>query len=206
MLNLSCPMRRRRMRNDPMRLWQRREAYQVQTFLSGLLGLALMAGPLMQLLAGHLAGACFLLAYEVVLLRVVRWGGRRLLRWIGRGSLLLLVALGSSGCALWFQQTHPPIQRTLLVPEAPDVAFTRALLVLHALGCTIWGQDRQARTVQAFFRTETQLTVTVQPKARGSELQVVHQNLPSYFGQGSDGALSDIFLARYAQSLAAKER
>jgi hypothetical protein len=168
--------------------------------------LALLAGPLMHLLSGHLVGALLLGVYEVILLRVVQWGGRGLLRWIGRGSLVLLVALGSSGCALWFQQTHPTIQRTLVVPEAPDVAFTRALLVLHALGCTIWGQDRHARTVQAFFRTETQLTVTVQPKARGSELQVVHQNLPTYFGQGNDGALSDIFLARYAQSLAAKER
>jgi hypothetical protein len=97
------------------------------------------------------------------------------------------------------------VQRTLFVPEAPDSAFTRSLLVLHGLGCTIWAQDRQTRTAQAFYRTETQLTITVQPKARGSELQVVHQNLPTYFGQGSDGALSDIFLARYAQSLAAKE-
>jgi hypothetical protein len=49
------------------------------------------------------------------------------------------------------------------------------------------------------------VTVNVQAKGKGSEVQVVHQNLPSYFGQGSDGNLSDIFLARYAQSLAAKE-
>jgi hypothetical protein len=97
------------------------------------------------------------------------------------------------------------VERTLVVAEAPDVAFTRSLLVMHALGCTISTQDRQSRTVQAFYRAETQLTVSVQPKAKGSELQVTHQNLPTYFGQGNDGTLSDIFLARYAQSLAAKE-
>ncbi len=76
----------------------------------------------------------------------------------------------------------------------------------HALGCTIFGQDRQSRTLQAFYRSEGQLTVTVQPRPRGSELQVVHQNAPTYFGQGNDGAFSDIFIARYAQSLAGKER
>ena len=118
---------------------------------------------------------------------------------------LLLALLLPSGCALWFQQTHPPIQRTLYVAEAPDAAFRRALLIANDLGCTLWQQDRQNRTLQAFYRSETQLTVSVQPQGKGSELQVVHQNLPTYFGQGTDGTLSDTFLARYAQSLAAKE-
>jgi hypothetical protein len=96
------------------------------------------------------------------------------------------------------------VERTLIVSEPPDAAFRRALLVTTDLGCTLWTQDRQTRTLQAFYRAETQLTVTVQPQRRGSVLQVVHQNLPTYFGQGNDGALSDIFLSRYSQSLASQ--
>jgi hypothetical protein len=119
--------------------------------------------------------------------------------------LLLALLLSSSGCALWFQQTHPPVRRTMEVAMSPDVAFLHALRVVNALGCTLWFQDRHTRTLQAYLHTATQLTVTVTPKRKGSELVVVHQNLPTYFGMGNDGMLSEQFLAHYTQTLEAKQ-
>jgi hypothetical protein len=216
--------------DDGLMIWRARDAYRAQALLRGLV-LAWVLLDWWSLGKGHpwpTALALLLLHVALVIGGIAfgRWAlhwldhairrawkqwmirkrarARQARPWVVR-LLLLALLLPTSGCALWFQQTHPPVERTLLVSDAPDIAFTRSLLVLHGLGCTIWTQDRQSHTVQAFYRTETQVTVSVQAKGKGSELQVVHQNLPSYFGQGSDGNLSDIFLARYAQSLAAKE-
>jgi hypothetical protein len=225
-----CRTRHRLTLDDGIMIWRARDAYRAQALLRGLV-LAWVLLDWWSLARVHpwpTALALVVLHAALVIggMACVRYG----LRWLGRTVrtawehwlirkrarvraarpwvvrlLLLALLLPASGCALWFQQTHPPVERTLVVAEAPDVAFTRSLLVLHGLGCTIWTQDRQSRTVQAFHRTETQVTVNVQVKGKGSEVQVIHQNLPTYFGQGSDGSFSDIFLARYAQSLAAKE-
>jgi hypothetical protein len=182
-----------------MRVWQSRDAYRVQSFFYGLLAVVLMIEGYKILVGGNTMALVFL-TLKLAALQCLAW----VLRWFSHGVLLALMMLSCGGCALWFQQTHPPVERTLIVSEPPDAAFRRALLVTTDLGCTLWTQDRQTRTLQAFYRAETQLTVTVQPQRRGSLLQVVHQNLPTYVGQGNDGALSDMFLSRYSQSLAAQ--
>jgi hypothetical protein len=126
---------------------------------------------------------------------------------------LCLSLLGTTGCALWFQQTHAPVQRTMDVAMSPDVAFVHALRVATAMGCTLWQQDRQTRTLQAYLTTSTpmamtstQLTVIVTPLRKGSELLVTHQTLPTYFGLGKDTELSDQFLAQFSHSLEAQQR
>ena len=112
---------------------------------------------------------------------------------------LLLAGLLSGGCALWFQHTHPLISRTLDVADPPDVAFARAVRVTMQMGGTLWHQDARSHTLQAFIDTKASLTIHVEPRGQGSRLQVMHQNLPTYFATGDDGTLSDQFLVLYTQ-------
>jgi hypothetical protein len=121
---------------------------------------------------------------------------------LARVMPLLLAGLLSGGCALWFQHTHPPISRTLDVPDAPDAAFARAIRVTMQMGGTLWQQDARSRTLQAFIEAKTSLTIHVEPRGQGSRLHVTHQNLPTYFAPGDDGTLSDQFLALYTQQAA----
>ena len=101
---------------------------------------------------------------------------------------------------MWFQHTHPQIRRTLDVADPPDAAFRRAVDVMMRLGGTLWQQDAQSRTLQAFLNNGTvRLDVTVHATGRGSQLQVSHQTLPTYFVAGDDETFSDDFLVLYTQ-------
>jgi hypothetical protein len=114
-----------------------------------------------------------------------------------RGFLLLALLL-PGGCATWFEHPHPQVRRTLTVADAPDTAYARALRLTLAMGGTLWQHDAQLRMFQAYLNNaKTQLTVLVHPLGKGSQLEVTHQNLSTYFVAGDDGRLSDEFLDRY---------
>src|SRR6266545_1548971 len=121
-------------------------------------------------------------------------------------TMLLLCAFLLSGCATWFEHPHPHVRRTLTVPDAPDTAYARALRLTLAMGGTLWQHDAQLRMFQAYLNNaKTQLTVLVHPLGKGSQLEVTHQNLSTYFVAGDDGRLSDEFLDRY-QHFATREQ
>jgi hypothetical protein len=110
-------------------------------------------------------------------------------------SLLLGIAwIALTGCAP--AVSHPRVSRELIVPEAPPVAYRRAVEATMALGGTIVQQDAQLHMLQAFVGGTTSLNVSVTPHGAGSRVEVAHQLLPTYFA-APEGRLAEEFLAAY---------
>lgn len=84
------------------------------------------------------------------------------------GSLCLSV-LCVLGCG------HGPVTGTLAVPDAPQVAYRKALRATQAVGGTIRSQDSATGTISATVSNVVPLNVSVQPQAGGSVVDVQSQ-------------------------------
>jgi hypothetical protein len=93
--------------------------------------------------------------------------------------------------------THPRVERTLDVPEAPSVAWPRAVKATMAVQGQIHQQDARLGMINASVqRGGVTLDVVITPQGSGSRIVVAHQVAPTHVSMGTV-TLSDDWLAAY---------
>ena len=111
-------------------------------------------------------------------------------------AVVTLTALACTACMPQF--THPRITRELTVPEAPAVAYARAVKATMAVQAQIHQQDATLGMIHATVQQGITLNVVITPQGTGSHIEVAHQVLATHIVHGPV-TLSDAWITAYQQ-------
>src|SRR5712692_1821637 len=108
-------------------------------------------------------------------------------RWFMLSGVVLVLA----GCSALLPQAHTPEVRQVLVTDQPDLAYTKAVRALAAMGGEIVQNDRQARMLQSRLHNAVILSVSVRPSDQGTLLVAQGTVLPNKVVVGSFTEVED---------------
>jgi hypothetical protein len=113
-------------------------------------------------------------------------------------TLALLILCGSLlGCMPAIH--HPRVVRDFSVPEAPAVAYPKALRATMAVQGQIHQQAPALGLINATVQRAVSLNVSISPAGTGSHIEVAHQVAPTHIVSGTVTLVDDWIAAYQAQ-------